>query len=405
METLTIETAEYQWRYKRIRQFLEAQHLGALVAYSPPMEHKWARTGHVSWLTGWANHDRTNDTLVIVPATGQPVLFFAGLPFMCDQLLLENPPITDIRLVETVDLNAIVGTPKQGRLRTFSGEILAILEENGLGRMDVGLVGVESMPVPLYQHLCKGLGDKLKLTEDIVAELRYTKSPTELAIMRRASQLADLGFKTMLETAKPGMRGIEIIAEMERVIRREGADHAKYWMASGPPPNWDNARMDVKPHLRVLEEGDLMVVCAYVCYKGYWAHGPRVGVLRKPCKQLEEMARTTREIQDAGVAQMKAGTPVGRVQQAIAKKAGQLGWELLGGRIGHGIGLDYSEKPHMTGDNERPLEVGTTAIIHTAFALPGSGSLFVPLGDVCCVTDNEPELFMSFPRTTFVAGV
>ena len=39
--------------------------------------------------------------------------------------------------------------------------------------------------------------------------------------------------------------GIEIIAEMERVVRRKGADQAKYWMASGPPTTWEDTRLEI----------------------------------------------------------------------------------------------------------------------------------------------------------------
>ena len=46
--------------------------------------------------------------------------------------------------------------------------------------------------------------------------------------MRKAAELSDLGFQTMLEVARPGMRGIEILAEMERAVRREGADHVSW---------------------------------------------------------------------------------------------------------------------------------------------------------------------------------
>ena len=121
------------------------------------------------------------------------------------------------------------------------------------------------MPVPFYEPLSKELGSKLRRVDDIVAELRSIKSPEEIGLMRQAARLNDLGFETMLKVARPGVQGIqrvEIVAEMERVMRREGADHAKFWIASGPAPDWNNLRFEVKPHHRVLEEGDLMAACS-----------------------------------------------------------------------------------------------------------------------------------------------
>ena len=80
------------------------------------------------------------------------------------------------------------------------------------------------------------------------------------------------------------------------------------------------------------------------------------------------------------------------------------GWQIEGGRIGHGMGLDYAERPSMTESNEMLLQHGMTGVVHTAFALPGSGKMFVPLGDVCHATSDGFELLMEFPRTPFVAG-
>jgi Xaa-Pro aminopeptidase len=405
MEALVIPTEEYQVRHKKIQQFLESEGLGMLLAYSPPMEHKWGQTGHVSYLSGWANHDRIIDSIVAVPARGRPALLFAGMPYMKEQVL-EVSPIDDVRIIQAVDPNAVaMSSSEQGGPRSLVEEASAILEENGLEGEGVAVVGLENMPLPTYQVLARDLEDRLTCGQDIVAQLRSTKSPEELELMRRAAALSDLGFDTMLELARPGMRGIEILAEMERVVRREGADHAKYWMASGPPPDWGNVRLDLKPHMRVLKEGDLMASCSYVCYKGYWCHGQRTGTLQRACAELQQMCEITRGAQDAGLAKMVAGTPVSKACRAIRETASQSGWEIEGGRFGHGIGLDYSEQPRMTEGNEQPLQAGTTAVIHTTFRDPRSGKMFVPLGDVCCVGENGPELLMSFQRTPFIAGL
>ena len=271
-------------RLDRVRAFLEDQDLGALFAYSLPAEHKWGQTGHVSYLSGWANSDRVSDSAVVVPVSGRPALLFAGQPYMAEQIA-EVSPIEDVRLVRAVDPNAAAvarpkGVPMGAWLRDFAGETSTILSENGLSDKDVGVVGVENMSVPFFEALSTEFGQRLRRVNDIVAEMRSIKSPTEIELMRHASRLGDLGFETMLEVARPGMHGFEIVAEMERAVRNAGADYVKYWMASGPPTHWNDTRIDLKPHERVLGEGDLMAVCSYVVHKGYWSHGQRTGTHR-----------------------------------------------------------------------------------------------------------------------------
>ena len=395
-------------RFDKIRAFLVQNDLGALLVYSPPAEHKWGQTGHVSYLSKWANHDRITDSAVVVPVDGDPALLFAGLPYMAEQIT-DVSPLKDVRLVEAVDPNAVASARPKGAsegewLRSFAAETLEVVREREIFGKGIGVVGVENMPVPYYESLSREWGDRLRRVDDIVAELRSVKSSEEIELMRHAAYLGDLGFEKMLEVARPGMRGIEIVAEMERAARREGADHAKYWMASGPPTTWEDTQLDLKPHERLLGEGDLMAVCSYIVYKGYWSHGQRTGTLGRPSESLEEMATIARTAQDAGIAAMKPGAPAGSIGKAIREKAAEYGWELQGGRVGHGMGLDYSERPSPAESNEALMEAGNTIILHSAFSLPGSGKLFVPLGDVCHVTPDGAELLMKFPRTLFLAG-
>ena len=399
-----IPASEFAERRRRVQAFLTEKELGALMVYSPAHEHKWGQTGHVAYLSGWANCDRIVDTVVVVPQQGEAVLLIAGMDFMFEQAA-EVSPITDMRLAAAVDPNAVAGHSRNSAGATdFAGQTLEIIEANGIGSQDVGVVGVESMPVPFFEALSKHLGDRLKRVDDIVARLRSVKTAAEVALMRRAAELSDLGYRKMLEVARPGMRGIEIIAEMERVVRREGADHAKYWMASGPAPNWNDVRLDIKPHERVLQHGDLMASCSYVVYKGYWCHGQRTGALGKSCPELDRLCQVTRDAQDRALEVMKPGAPISGMGQTVREQAAANGLELLGGRIGHGMGLDYSEQPVPLNDtNETTLQAGTTAVIHSVFGLPG-GKMFVPLGDLCHVTADGPELLMDFQRTPFVAG-
>ena len=218
--------------------------------------------------------------------------------------MAEVSPIEDLRIVSGIDPNAVAIDRKAknvGVIGDFASETLAILEENGLADKPVGVVGIENLATPFYEFLSSQFGDKLKRVPDIVARLRSVKSPAEVERMRLAAQLSDLGFETMLKAARPGMSGVELVAEMERAVRGAGADIVKYWMASGPAPDWADSRIDIKPH-------------------------------------------------------------------------------------------------------ERELQVGDLAVIQACFKLPGSGKMFIPLGDVCHVTPEGPEFLMEFQRTLFVAG-
>ena len=77
---------QFSRRHECVRAFLRENNLGALIAYSPPAEHKWTQTGHVAYLSGWANHDRIVESVVVVPVTGPAVLLLTGMDFMLEQI-------------------------------------------------------------------------------------------------------------------------------------------------------------------------------------------------------------------------------------------------------------------------------------------------------------------------------
>ena len=403
-----IPRERYEQRSEAIRDYLNAHDLGALLAYSPPHDHMWAQTGHVAWLSGWGNSDRNIESAVIVPASGDPVLLAAGMQFHLD-LAGEVSPIEDRRLVRPVDPNAVAGVAGKddsggSSLNDFAVETDDILSENGLGGQAIGVVGLDTMPVPFFQGLQLRWGDRLQRFDDIVAQLRAIKCPEEVELMRRAAQLHDLGFETMLRVARPGMRGNEIVAEMERAARQAGADHAKWWMASGPATTWDDAHLEIKPHERVIGDGDLMAACSYIVYEGYWCHGQRTGTMCKPNTWLSDTCRVMFDAQDAALEMLRPGVPFRDLAIMIRKKVESYEIELIGGRYGHGIGSDYTEQPVPLNDsNENLIEAGNTVVVHSVFEL-STGTMMVPLGDVCHVTDSGAEMLMKFPRKLFVAG-
>ena len=408
MTPIQVSAAELKARHDRIRAFLDEQCLGALFVYSPPAEHKWGQTGHVSYLSGWANHDRIVDSAVVLPATGCPALLVGGAQMMLEQISHVSP-IEDVRLVQAINPNAVAlarpDLPPLGNWpRSFAAETVAILQESGNSGKNIGVIGLDIMPVVFYEALSRELGDKLRRVDDVVSELRSIKSPAEIETMKEAARLSDIGFETMLKETRPGMRLIEIIAEMEKSVRREGADHAKYWVAWGPPSDWSNVRLNMNPNEGVVKEGDLMASCSYVVYKGYWCHGHRAGTLIRPSKELARTYAIVRDSMDAAVTQMKPGVPVGRVARAMHEELAKHGIHQQKGRVGHGIGLDYSELPAPVEGNATILEPGMTIALHASCPLPDPGKLGVPLGDVCHVTPEGPELLMGFPHELFVAG-
>lgn len=394
-----IRETEFLSRIDKIKKYITLQNLGALVVFSTSRAHIWYQTGHVSYLSGWADRDRICESMVVVPETGEPVLIISGLPYMAKRAR-ESSFISDIRIVTAADPRAAAAP---GINRGFGIEVSSIIKERGLEGKKIGLAGFENMPVPIYQSLVNAFSESnIELTSDIVADMRSRKSPAEMALMRKAVELSDLGYQTLLQKTKPGMLGYEAVAAMEQAVRAEGADYVQYWMCSGPSKNWPVTIPDIRPHERKLCEGDQITCCSYVVYKGYWAHSMRTGALSISSPQQKEIFTPCLEIHKETIDMIKPGVLISDVVNAARCKTERAGMKIHCSRIGHGIGLDYGERPLFQEDNNQFFESGHVVEVHIQFDLPGTENFYVPLGDMCYVTESGVEVLSRFPQEAFL---
>ena len=108
-------------------------------------------------------------------------------------------------------------------------------------------------------------------------------------------------------------------------------------------------------------------------------------------------------IQDEVRAAIRPGLPIGELVRIADEAAGHLGYQIQGGRIGHGQGLDYSEQPFLIAGSEAILEPGNVFVLHVCLELPGTHILINPIADLCHVTADGVEVLNHFPRGVFHA--
>jgi len=388
---------EFRSRVSSIQEFLASEGFGAALVYSEPWGHYWGQTGHVGYLSNWASRDRNVQSLVVVTPEGEPVLLFAGLSYI-RKILEDVSWIRDTRNVVPVDPRAAALPHGQ---TDFGLEVKKVLDERGLGTARIALMGGTQMPLGLWQVLTASLSeDRFDLSRDLVAELRSVKSPNEVKLLRCAVELCDLGYETLVRTARPGMRGYQVVADMERTVRYEGADFAKYWLISGPSEGWEDTWPIVRPHERELEKGDQIICGSYVVYKGYWAHGMRNGTIGTS-PQHDGYINAAMAVHKAALETFRPAAAVSEVVKAAQEAGRARDFELNSPRIGHGVGMDYAEKPFLTDTNDEILQPGMVAVIHCQLTLPETGEFIVPIGDMCLATEDGMEPLFRFPMEPF----
>ena len=120
-----------------------------------------------------------------------------------------------------------------------------------------------------------------------IDDLRQVKTKEELEYLAKAEEIGDKAFAEFLKIVKPGMTELEAAAELEYLMKKEGAEDLSFntIIASGLNSSMPHAI----PGYKKLEEGDF-VTCDFGCkYKGYCSDMTRTFVLGKASDKQKEI--------------------------------------------------------------------------------------------------------------------
>jgi Xaa-Pro aminopeptidase len=130
---------------------------------------------------------------------------------------------------------------------------------------------------------------------------------------------------------------------------------------------------------RVLERGDMVWLDSGCTVDGLWSDFGRAGVVGGPTPEQTEGQRQIVEITALGVELVRPGRPVAEIAAALNERVRAVELQVtsdisgLAGRVGHGVGLDMTEPPHVSEADETVLAPGMTITIEpgvaTAFGL------------------------------------
>lgn len=150
----------------------------------------------------------------------------------------------------------------------------------------------------------------LKVTpvNDVVEQLRGTKSPAELALIRQAADITVRAQKEAIAALKDGMNEFELQALIEYTFRRNGADRPSFATIVGSGPNATTLHYNAND--RFIGINDLVVMDVGASYKGYSADVTRtVPASGKFSPTQRDVYTIVRQAQAAAERQATLGAP------------------------------------------------------------------------------------------------
>jgi Xaa-Pro aminopeptidase len=177
------------------------------------------------------------DSATLVRETGLAIRSLPALRPMVDSLVMQGLPVYDLRDYATAD------AATQDTL-TRGARFIADL-------------------VSLYPAIAVRGG------HPIVDTLRRRKSPTEVALLRRAINITVASLRQATGLVKPGMWEYELEALIEGGFRRAGADGPSFGSIIGSGPN--STQYHYEKNDRRMQTGDVVVMDVGAAYRGYAA--------------------------------------------------------------------------------------------------------------------------------------
>ncbi len=331
----TIPPEEFADRLRRVQRLMRAEGLDLVVAYGN--DRAVFGAAHVRWLADIPVHFEA--MAVLVPPTGSPVLACGP---ESDQYALQVGKIPDVRVLrefthpdEDYPFSRIEGLQDVVDGLVGSARSVRRLGVAGNSLLDVGMAAALRTAVPDAEWVD---------IEHELCGLRAVKTPAEIAVIRHAYRIAEVGLTAAAASIRPGVTERAVAAEADAAMRRAGAEGTGIdtIVASGP-----NSRPILgRATFREIGHDDLVVLTVAPRYEGYHGAIGRPVLVGDPGREARAALDAARRAQDAVRALIRPGIE-GREAEAAGRRvmdAAGLGANFLYSGI-HSVGVIEFEPP------------------------------------------------------------
>jgi Xaa-Pro dipeptidase len=257
----------------------------------------------------------------------------------------------------------------------------------------------DSLPMEAWRSLEAFVGEQkldANASNGVIRDLRKIKDPEEIGLIREACNLTNIGMQVASETIKAGVKGKEIVAEIEYAMRQKGSDGTDFdtMIASGVYSAFPRGS---SPD-RTIQEGDLVVVDLGATYKFYHSDMTRTFVAGKPTEKQTQIYETVKSAHQKAFETIKPKIKAKDVDAAarqIIEEAGYGAFFLH--NVGHGVGLEAHEMPILSLENREPLVAGNVVTDEPGIFMPTFGG--VRIEDTILVTEKGAEKLTNGPYT------
>ncbi|NYB73375.1 aminopeptidase P family protein [Sedimentibacter hydroxybenzoicus DSM 7310] len=282
-------------------------------------------------------------------------------------------------------------------------DIAREMNKRGLGKADIGIVGMDILAVTLYNDLQKELYQARFIPcDDIVMNLRATKSPYELGILRAGAQIADEVALLLRDYLRPGLSEYNVYQFITSELTKRGVTGAFATCQSGIRS--ETAYELVFASDKIIDSGDMVHMEINGKLDGYMIDICRSTVVGKSSPEQIRILDLVLHMFDQAVAAMKPGVTAQSLERITGKIALDNGFNknhtnYYNGPatlLGHAIGLGVDEPPVLAEGDKTILRPGMVITVEPGLYNTGVGGCRIE--DEVLVTENGCEILNTSGR-------
>lgn len=266
-----------------------------------------------------------------------------------------------------------------------------------LKRLKVQRLGFDPAQMTVSDYtVLKKLGSPTKLVPagGLITPLRAIKDAGEVRTMRKAIDVAEKAFKSVLRWLKPGLTERAVAARLVYEMQKRGAQGETFpsIVSFGPSSSLPHA----VPGDRKLQEDQVLLFDWGAQVDWYGSDITRVAWLGSLPARLRKIFDIVRDAHDRGIEAVKPGVKAHDVDRAARRVIEKAGYgKLFNHALGHGLGLVAHEIPRIGKGTQTVLEPGMVITIEPGIYVPGLGG--IRLEDDVLVTSSGCEVLSTLP--------
>jgi Xaa-Pro aminopeptidase len=302
---------------------------------------------------------------LVIPATGKPELFVSSL----DYGRAINESAVKVSLLESPLLPLLK--------KKFSSSTMGL--------------DFTATPYSMIKKIKKELKNiSIKDINSFLQDVRLTKTPEEIALLKKAAAIANKSFLTMINNFHYKTES-DLKAALEYEMAKMGATPSfSTIVASGRNASVPHHRTTQEP----LHKG-FCVIDFGANYRGYCSDCTRTIFIGNPTTKDRQLYNIVLNAKQTALHQAKIGASCSGLDKTARKMLSSTA-KYFTHSLGHGIGIEVHESPSLSAKSATKLQKNMVVTIEPGIYIPNK--LGIRIEDTILIKSGAPEILTKLPK-------